>query len=189
MVEDAKQQPSRPDAASLYAAALRYLARYAASERRLRERLRQKAMQGARAHAVPAAEVEAMIETAVERLRQLGYLDDVRFASGRARSLAERGRSTLAIRAGLAAAGIERDDVEQALTTLRRDEPELSAAVALARRRRLGPWRLEEERGPNLLRDLAVLTRAGFPLSMARTVVEAESEAALKTLLADLTES
>jgi regulatory protein len=51
---------------------------------------------------------------------------------------------------------------------------DLAAAKALARRRRLGPWRATG-RAEHRDRDLAVLGRAGFPYAIARRVVDAPS--------------
>ena len=46
--------------------------------------------------------------------------------------------------------------------------------MALARRRRLGPWRSGPERAARRDRDLAALARAGFDLQTARAVIDAE---------------
>ena len=84
-----------------------------------------------------------MIEAVLARLRAAGYLDDDRYAAAKARSLAGRGRSQAAIRATLARKGVGRETATAAVAALREEgpDPEFAAAVALARRRRLGPWR------------------------------------------------
>jgi regulatory protein len=51
--------------------------------------------------------------------------------------------------------------------------------MALARRRRLGPYRLTEARKDHRLRDLATMARAGFAYDVARKVVDAASPDAL----------
>ena len=60
---------------------------------------------------------------------------------------------------------------------------ELQAAIALARRRRLGVYRLAAARADYRDRDLAALARAGFSYDIARRVIEAEDEAALIALV------
>ncbi len=67
-----------------------------------------------------------------------------------------------------------------------RDEanPDLAAAFTLARRRRLGPFRLAA-REENRQRDMAVLGRAGFSFEIARKIVEADDVAALEDELAE----
>ncbi len=54
-------------------------------------------------------------------------------------------------------------------------EPDPAAALACARRRRLGPYRPPTERKPKREKDLASLARAGFAYDIARRVVEAET--------------
>jgi regulatory protein len=64
-------------------------------------------------------------------LGRLGYVDDARFASARADSLARRGYGDAAIRADLERRGIAGDEAEAALAAL---EPERERASALTAR-------------------------------------------------------
>jgi len=168
----------KPDEQRLFNRAVFYLGRFAASERHLADVLRRKALREAAAHDMPSSQVDAMIEAVLARLRGAGYLDDDRYAAAKARSLAGRGRSQAAIRATLARKGVGRETATAAVAGLREEgpDPELAAAVALARRRRLGPWRASEERAAARQRDLGVLARAGFPADVARRVLDAASE-------------
>jgi regulatory protein len=191
MTDRPERRLRRPDEQRLFNRAVYYLSRYAASERHLADVLRRKALREAAAHEIPPDRVEAMIEAVIDRLRRAGYLDDGRFAASRARSLADRGRSLARIRATLARQGVGRNAAADALASLReeRPEPELAAAVALARRRRLGPWRPEEERAAARHRDVAVLARAGFPPAVTLEVVGAPDPEALEDRLAELAET
>ena len=58
-------------------------------------------------------------------------------------------------------------------------EPDLAAAIRLAKKRRLGPFRLKE-RAEMRQKDLAALARAGFDFDTCRRVIEAESAEALE---------
>ena len=49
----------------------------------------------------------------------------------------------------------------------------------MARRRRLGPFRLEKDRKDKRLRDLAAMARAGFAFDVAKKVIDAASPDAL----------
>ncbi len=159
--------------------ALFYLARYASSSAHLRRLLQAKVARSARAHDTDAEEGAAAIESLIAELLGAGLLDDARYAVERARILHRRGASMRAIRAGLKAKGIEAGDIERALAALREKaaEPELAAALAYARRRRLGPYRIpaaragldEKERRE---KDLAALGRQGFGYDLARRVIE-----------------
>ncbi|MGH6947427.1 MAG: regulatory protein RecX, partial [Kiloniellales bacterium] len=59
-------------------------------------------------------------------------------------------------------------------------EPELKAALAFARRRRLGPYRAEPDRAGRRERDLAALARQGFAYELARRVIDCRDPAALE---------
>ena len=69
--------------------------------------------------------------TAVERLRQAGYVDDVRYATARAEVLAERGYGDEAVRFELGRDGLGAAEIEAALAAL---APEPERAIAVLRR-------------------------------------------------------
>jgi regulatory protein len=75
-------------------------------------------------------------EAAVETLTGAGYLDDERFAGGRAEILSARGYGDDWIRADLEAQGVARDVAEGALAGL---EPERERALREARKLEAGP--------------------------------------------------
>ena len=84
--------------------------------------------------------------------------------------------------AKLAAKGLGRATIERAVAGLEDlvSDPELSAALAFARRKRLGPYRPDAERAARRERDLAALDRRGFDLEVARKVIDAEDLEALE---------
>lgn len=172
---------------ALERAALRYLERYAASRRQLVQVLMRRVRRAELAGAIGREEGAARVDAIVARLASRGLLDDRLFAEGRARSLNARGRSAAAIRQTLRARGVADADVAAALERLsvERDSPELAAALALARRRRLGPYRDAAERAARRLKDLAVFARAGFDIRLAERIVDAPSVDALAALAAE----
>lgn len=175
------------DIESLEKAALRYLERYASSRRQLARVLMRRIQRAVQGGAVERAEGEARVETVIATLAGRGLLDDRLFAEGRARTLAHRGRSRVVIRETLRARGVDPDDVAAALERLGEeiDDPELAAALTLARRRRLGPYRPELQRAARREKDLAVLARAGFDRRLAARIVDAPSIEALAELVED----
>ncbi|HEY9537533.1 MAG TPA: hypothetical protein VIS03_08050, partial [Kiloniellaceae bacterium] len=63
---------------------------------------------------------------------------------------------------------------------------ELRAALRYARRRRLGPFRLEsgpDDRAERRERDLAALGRRGFDYETARRIIDSDDPAALEAEL------
>jgi regulatory protein len=164
-----------PDEASLRDAALAHLARYATTEAGLKRVLQRRIERWARrAEAAgdrdPIAEhVAAALVTAgavIARLAAAGAVNDQDYAVSRARSLTRAGRSRRAVAAHLAAKGVASHISRDAAP----DDPdtELAAALTLARRRRIGPFRgVEHPDGPGRLKELAILARAGFPQPVA----------------------
>jgi regulatory protein len=182
--------PATLDAAALERAAVDYLARYAASRAAVARVLDRRIAMVARRGMLDEAGAEAARDTArrvLDKLAGLGLLDDARFAEGRARSLVARGRSTAAIKATLRDKGIDGAGVTRALDALEAEtpHPERAAAINLARRRRLGPFRPVTDRAARRDKDLAVLARAGFPRDLSCRVIDAPDPEALHALLED----
>ncbi len=171
---------------TLETAAFFYLQRYSSSAERLRRVLRRRV---ARAVMIGQADLDAetaagWIEAIIDRLRRAGVLDDARHAETRAVSLRRRGDSQALIARRLRAEGVDGDIIRATLDALAGDapgaDPDLSAAMALARRRGLGPYRADPgERAARRDRDLAALARKGFPARVARAVIDAPDVAAL----------
>lgn len=161
--------------------AITYLARYASSAENLRRIL----IRRVRRHS-PEVEQQAspMIEALVTRYQEAGLLDDPAYAAGRVASLHRRGDSLRAIRARLAAKGLAPEVVADAVCGLRAEapDPDVAAACAFARRRRLGPYR----RGAaDRLRELGAFARAGFDRRVAEAVLGCTDIDAVETLARD----
>jgi regulatory protein len=172
-----RREPRRVTPQYLENAALHYLERFASSAANLRRVLMRKVDLSARAHGTDREEGAGWVDALIERYRSSGLLDDAGYARMKAESLHRRGTSSRAIREKLASKGVARDHVDQALDRVEEDvegEVDLAAALALARRRRLGPYRLPEARAAHRDKDLAALGRAGFAYAIARRVVDAE---------------
>jgi regulatory protein len=163
--------------AELEAQALGYLARFASSAANLRRVLRRKVERSARDHGTDREAGLAAVERLIARFAASGLIDDARFAEGRAASLFRRGGSRRTIAAKLGEKGVGGREIAAALASLEQlaDEPELAAAIVYARRRRLGPFRDAEQRRDRRDKDLAALARAGFSLSIARRVIDADA--------------
>jgi regulatory protein len=171
----------------LYQSALYYLGRYAASSASVRRVLRRRVTKYAQTDDVDVETAHGWIEAIIQRLVRSGILDDAGYADGRARSLFNRGLSMRMIRVKLSEKGLDRSIVDIAIENLlvEHQDADLKAALALARRRRLGPYRQEEKREALLKRDLSAMARAGFSFEIARRVIEARSVDALEGLGCD----
>lgn len=176
------RKPARPlTPERLESAALRYLERFAASAESLRRVLTRRAERSAREHGTDREAAAGWIDALIRRYQASGLLNDQLYAQNKTASLHRRGGSTRMIRQKLAAKGVAADDIDAALDERREisdGEPDLNAALALCRRRKLGPYRANEEaRAAMRDKDLAALGRAGFDYETARRAVEWREEA------------
>lgn len=159
--------------------AFAYVARYACSEQRLRRYLERAIRRGG---FVPPEQAAPYIGPIVDKLRQLGALDDSAFAHARAQSLARRGQGKPSIAARLAADGIDRTRVAASLD----DIDAIEAAVRFMQRRRFGPYRLKAADDSTARRELAAMARAGHPPDLARRLLGCADDAALTALVEEL---
>ncbi|KHL26792.1 hypothetical protein PK98_06165 [Croceibacterium mercuriale] len=170
--------PTPLDRPRLEEMALAYVARFATSagklERYLIRKLRERGWDGE-----GAPPVEAIIARHVE----LGYIDDAGFARARAGSLLRRGYGPRRIGQALGEAGIAepiRQDVRPDGAARRQ------AALALARKRRFGPFGGKPSTDPALRqKQIAAMLRAGHMLAEIRGVLDAPSPAAAEGWAAD----
>ena len=162
-----------------------YLGRYASSSELLRRTLLRRVERAARAGVSVRAEGRQLVEALLARLAAKGLLNDGEFALAKARSYHRQGRSRAIIARALAAKEVGRGEIERALAALGETsaDPELEAALAFARRRRIGPYRAEAERAALRAKDLAAFGRAGFSFEIARRLLDAESPAAIRAEL------
>jgi regulatory protein len=169
--------------------ALGYLERFSSSAENLRRVLRRRVRRRTGDNET-AQRAAALIDELVERYRASGIIDDAAYAAARARGRLARGEPLRRIAAGLAAKGVDAEDRAAALDALRETapDPDLAAACAFARRRRLGPYR----RGPadrktvDRNRDLGSFARAGFGRREAEAVLGCADPEAVAALLAGI---
>ncbi len=173
-----RRNPRPLDAPRLEELALAYVARFATSAAKLdgylRRKLRERGWDGE--GAAPVAEI-------VARFVAAGYIDDAVFARARTGSLLRRGYGVRRIGQALDAAGIAEDvraEVRAAPAEQRR------AALALARKRRIGPFGPDGADRAVREKQLAAMLRAGHPLDSARELVNAPSIAAAERWAAEL---
>ncbi|OBX19434.1 hypothetical protein A9995_06645 [Erythrobacter sp. QSSC1-22B] len=178
-----KRSPRPLDPARLEELALSYVARFATTAGKLRTYLKRKLRErgwvadgeeGDRdADSPPPPDIEALIERFVAH----GYVDDAGYARMRSADLLRRGYGARRVSQQLMQAGIAED--------LRADvAPEeaerRAAALALARKRRFGPFAVREalagEEAHRLReKQLAAMVRAGHDFDHARRVLDAAS--------------
>ncbi|PRH84909.1 RecX family transcriptional regulator [Labrys okinawensis] len=151
--------------------ALHYLGQRSTSVANLRQVLQRRA----RRRLGPDVDVAEMIERTIDYCRQYGFVDDTSFVEARLHAGRSRGLSARRIGAALAAKGIDRTLMAQVFAGEDRHDAEERAAARLAQRRRIGPWR-REERAFEIEKEIAVLARGGFSISLSRRIITGDPD-------------
>ncbi|MEQ8505021.1 MAG: RecX family transcriptional regulator [Rhodospirillales bacterium] len=182
-----RRAPKKVTQSHLANAALHYLSRFATTAENLRRVLMRRVEKSARHHGTDPAEGAEWIEDLIQRYQRTGLLNDAAYAEVRAGDMLRRGTPVKGVRFKLMQKGVGPDDIDQALAAATEDmpQPDLAAAAALARRRRLGPYASPDKRQDRRDKDLATLARAGFDYDTARRVIEAETVDDLEHMLDD----
>lgn len=150
--------------------ALFYLEKYESSSDNLRRVLQRRIRRVEMKGAVVPEEALNWVENVVAEVKRLGYVDDGRFARSVTEKYRKAGKSRKYICQKLTLAGIPADVQEDALAESEESETrdsDLQAALLLVKKKKLGPFRPEEDRGTCRKKDLAVLARAGFSYQTA----------------------
>ena len=118
-------------------------------------------------------EADGWIEELLEEFRNCGYISDARYAELKIKDYMAAGKSLRYIRGKLKAKGIGDDLVEKFAEEQEYDP--LSAAMTLARKKHLGPFRRDED-DRRLMRqkDMRALVAAGFDYETVMTVLDLE---------------
>ncbi|MBL4689981.1 MAG: regulatory protein RecX [Rhodospirillales bacterium] len=170
--------PRKATSRYLQNSALHYLSRFATSSANLKQVMMRKVLRSAKHHDTDPAEGLVLVEDMIARFLHSGLLDDGAYARARAASLHRRGNSSRIIRGKLKQKGLDDDDIGHALAALSLDDedPERTAAIRFARRRRLGPFSVRQLDDEAREKHLAAMARAGFSYDMARRIIDAAGE-------------
>lgn len=163
-----------------------YLERFAASRARLEKLMRGKIRLSVAEHGTDPHDAIEWMNSVLNACEKAGFINDDAYAKGRARSLLRRGKAMRVIAADLSSRGIASDQIDTALTELKAEaedaafeevrgtDPNIAAAAAYARRRRLGPWRRPDIRDEKREKDMAALARQGFGYDTATRIINSE---------------
>ncbi|OYY72971.1 regulatory protein RecX [Sphingomonas sp. 28-63-12] len=157
------REPLKPlDDPALERLALRYVERFATTRVRLATyldgKIRLRGFDGAPPDTAAIA----------KRFAEAGYIDDRAFGSARARAMARRGLGAQRVAGALHHAGIGSED-RAALAPVIADLA-LEAALAFARRRRIGPYAHEQADRAAREKHVAAMIRAGHEIGLARRI-------------------
>lgn len=164
----AKRTPRPLDPKRFEEMALAYVARFATSAAKLETYLKRKLRERGWEEGEPEPDISALIDRFVD----FGYVDDESYARAKSNSLLRKGYGPRRVSQALGAVGIAedvRDDLAASVSQQRH------AVLAMARKKRFGPFGREEPDMARRSKQLASLLRAGHSLDNAREMINAQS--------------
>lgn len=149
---------------SLNRLAIRYVERYATSRHKLAAYLHRKIRERGWQDDNPPP-----VEELVERVAELGYIDDALYAQTKASSLSRRGYGTRRVSHALYQAGISEEDGREAFRIS--ESNAWAAADKFARKKRIGPYAETPQEPDDCRRQLQAFLRAGHDFELASRFV------------------
>lgn len=169
-----RRPPPQLDAAALERLALRYVERFATTRGKLADYLGRKIRE--RGWDGEAADPRAL----AQRMADLGYVDDRLYAESKAVALGRKGLGARRVTMALRQAHIAQADADDLAPAIAERAGE--AAIAFARRKRIGPFGMPTEDRAVRDKQLAAMLRAGHGFERSRRIVVAQSEEELDEL-------
>jgi regulatory protein len=152
--------------------ALAYVGRYATTRAKLASYLGRKLRE--RGWADPDAAEALAVDEIVAAMVANHFVDDRAYADMKAQGMSRRGYGPRRVQLALSAAGIEAEDMDEALEGARQDQQ--AAALAFAKRRRIGPFSRVAPDQKQREKALAALLRAGHDFALARRILDLPPE-------------
>jgi len=138
----------------LYNIAIYYLKRYDSSSFNLRKVLKRRVVRERAKNTEIPDDIDSVIEGVIAKIKEMGYVDDVRFIENEIRRLTARGKSRSFIERKLISCGYKKSDFAAYLDQNAADETE--TVIAMIKKRKLFTDHARRQK------DLAKLLRAGF---------------------------
>ncbi len=182
--EKKRRPPKKISESYLHNAGLYYLERFAASSAHFKSVMMRKIDRSCNHHKDQNKEdCVALLDKTIEKFQSVGLLDDVLYTRGMVHSMRRRGLSSRMVQAKLRAKGVPFDLIKKTLDAHTEEtdgNPEITAAVKMARRKKIGPYlRAGKEDDEKIFeKSLGALARAGFSYDIAKQVLEMSLEEA-----------
>lgn len=166
-----RKPTKRPTRRRLHNIAVYYLKRFSTTAAGLRRMLQRRVLKMTLDTPELRQAAQPDIDAVVEALVTSGAVDDTRYAEAAAHlgRVLKKPRAKTA--AKLRAKGVDTITIRHALGDPTDDDGDFEAGLAIAKRRRLGPFRKTERSRETDHKDLGALARAGLSFATAKRVI------------------
>ncbi len=156
--------------------ALFYLKRFSSSVENLRQVLRRRVLKMTTEQPELRTQAYLDIDEIVTTFVSKGAINDEQYAAARVRFDQVMKKPKAKTAAKLRAKGVATATIKHALETESHADADFEAGLAIARRRRIGPYRRDERTRESDQKDLATLARGGLDFKTAKRVLEWSEE-------------
>ncbi len=170
-----KKTAKKPTKQRLKNVALYYLERYSSSMENLKKVLKRRVDKYTFENAeYDKAEAYGFIDEIAAEFEGYGYLNDENYAEMKVKNYLAAGKSKRYILEKMREKGVDLSLVEKLFENSEYDSFE--AAMRLAKKKKIGPFRAEEARKEFWQKDAGVLLRAGFEFEVVKRVLGTQKE-------------
>ena len=157
----------------LYNITLFYLERFDASALKVKQMLERRIQKEKAKGAIVPNNTQALIQNIINRMQNLGYINDERFAQSQIKKLSSAGKSKSFILNKLKQAGIAGEIAKNLLSEfdLENESSDLTRAEQWLKKHRKGQFR-SKNADEFYQKDLAALARAGFSYEIASSALK-----------------
>lgn len=178
-IKPQKKVPKKISETYLHNSGLYYLERFAASKAHFITVMSRKAKRSCMHHTEQNYdECVEMVRKLADKFEKVGLLDDHAYTSARVSSLRRKGLSKTMIVQNMRIKGIQQEQTLSALLKLDEEnhddayEAEKAAALRLAKKKKIGPYFIHNNKEQDIRKSMGMLARAGFSYDIVRTVLE-----------------
>ena len=159
----------------LYNITLFYLERFDASSLKIKQMLERRIYKEKQKGAFIPNDTDKIIQSVIQRMQSLGYINDERYTQNQVRNLAQAGKSKKQILNKLKQSGISDKLILETLTAFEEDNEssDLTRAEKWLKKHKKGQFRTKNT-SEFYKKDLAALARAGFSYETAVTALKIE---------------
>ncbi|PCI56177.1 MAG: RecX family transcriptional regulator [Alphaproteobacteria bacterium] len=176
-----RRPPKKISESYLHNSGLYYLERFSASKKHFIFVMSRKVRRSCMHHTdQDYDECIVMVHALADKFERTSLLDDALFTNGLVTSLRRKGKSRSAIVNKMRMKGITSEQTIEALEKLDNElhdtaeNAEMTAALHLARKKKLGPYFTGEEQ--NMKKSLGIFARAGFSYQIAKSILDMDDD-------------
>ena len=172
LIKGPRERPTKlPTKRRLANIAAFYLKRFSSSAANFRQVLRRRVLKMTKDQPDLRPEAFAAIDAVVADMVGRGLINDARYAATKVRHDQVLKKTRAKTTAKLRAKGVAPATIKRALDEESSADADFDAGMAIARRRRLGPFRTTDRTRDTDRRDMGVLARAGLDFATAKRVM------------------